>query len=203
MAFRQYLFNKFQAAIPSLVTGQSSPTVIDSTGALSVNQEGRKSTYRVGTLFVPIAAAPAPIFSIAGSNTKVVRITKIRFCCTAGTGTSTDVFLQRYSALSGGTSNPLSAGTLDTQNPGLSFAGVRTWSVAATTAVASGGHLADEIYEIVTTSVSVLPSVVFWQFGDVPSQELVLRGPQDFIGIGLNAVGTAPNATVWMEWTEE
>jgi hypothetical protein len=202
MSFISTIVNKFQSVIPSLTNGQRWPQVIDTTGALSVNTEGRKATYRSAQVnYVPIASATAPSFSLPGSATKIIRVTKIKFACVATTGSISFINLVRFSALLGGTSATLTPVKLDITSPAATIL-ASTWSVAATTATSSG-MLAAEDYEIVTASVSVLPQVVEYHFGDVPSQELILRGTSDFVGIVFTAVGTSPAASTWIEWTEE
>jgi hypothetical protein len=205
MALRQYLFNKFQSVVPSLVNGQSWPTIIDTTGALSVNTEGRKATYRSGLSgFTPPVGGivNGPFFSLQGSPAKVVRLTRIRFSATAATGASADLQVFRYSSLSGGTGNSAFV-SLDINNPTPS-ATATGWATAPTSATRAGtSPLAADQYEIVTTSVSVQPQVIEWTFGNYFSQTGVIRGLNDYIGVTINNVGTTPLASVWFEWTEE
>lgn len=175
----------------------------DTTGAQYINSEGQKATYRIGASFAPIASATAPSFSITGSASKTIRITRIRLSATAATGGAADISLFRFSALSGGTSASQTAGKLDTTDAAAT-AVVNTWSVAATTATKAGGTLCAERYEIVTAAVTVLPQVVEWDFGEVPGgRSLVLRGTSDFVGILFSAIGTTPASDIWVEWTEE
>jgi hypothetical protein len=194
----------YQSTVPTLTAGQAVAAQCDTTGSRYVSAEGRKQTYRAGASSLTIIANPiAPTFSLAGSASKTIRITRIRFSCTASTGTITNIILARFSALSGGTSAALgSTSKLDINNAAQTLV-ASTWSVAATTAT-SAGIFATERYEIVTAAVSVLPGVIEWKFGDVPgAQELVLRGISDFVGIIVGAVGTTPLADIWAEWTEE
>ena len=194
----------YNTTIPALSAGNATQFQTDSTGSQAVNTEGRKATYRVGVVgFTPIASATAPTFSITGSASKTVRITKIRISATAATGAITNMSMYRFSALSGGTaaSQAANIAKLDTNN-GASSAVPNTWSVAATTAT-SAGILAAERYEVVTAAVSVNPGYVEWDFGDKNGQSLVLRGTSDFVGVLFSAVGTTPVADCWVEWSEE
>lgn len=177
---------------------------VDTAGSLTVNFEGRKQSYRCAVVGgTPIASATAPTFSISGSASKVIRVTKIGFSASAATGTACDAIVRRFSALTGGTSATQagSIAKLDTSNAAAT-ALVSAWSAAATTAT-SAGVLASQRYEIVTAGVSTQPGAIFWLFGDNNSSALVLRGTSDSVGVCLSAVGTTPTYDVWVEWTEE
>src|SRR5271170_7377506 len=189
----------------TLTSGQSGALQSDTAGNQYVNTEGRKASYRVGVIGgTPISSATnKPTWSVTGSATKTVRITRIRLTATAATGTAADISLQRYSALSGGTSASQAANVakLDT-NDGAQTAVVNTWSAAATTGT-QAGIFSTERYEIITASVSVNPGYIEWDFSDKNARALVLRGTSDFIGVVITAVGTTPVYDVWVEWTEE
>lgn len=201
MAFRQYLFNKFQSVIPSLVNGQSWPTVIDATGSLSMNPEGRRATYRAtASTIVASGISSAPFLSIGGSNSKLIRITRVYFSNTAATGATTTFSLVRYAGFTGGSLQPITTRPLDINNP-TPQANVQNWLVAPT--AISPTLLSQVTYEVVTASVSVLPQIIDWSFGDKSSQPVVVRGSSDFVGIAIANPGTTPNANFWMEWTEE
>lgn len=195
----------YTSAALTLTSGQSGAIQIDTTGSQYVNTEGRKASYRVGVIGgTPISSATnKPTWSVTGSATKTVRITKIRLTATAATGTAADISLQRYSALSGGTSASQAANVakLDT-NDAAQTAVVNTWSAAATTGT-QAGIISAERYEIITASVSVNPGYIEWDFGDKNARGCVLRGTGDFVGVVITAVGTTPVYDIWVEWTEE
>ena len=194
----------YNSTIPTVTTGQQISTQVDTTGSHYVNTEGRKQTYGVAaTAFTPISSSTFPTFSIVGSSTKTVRITKIRLSGTAGTGTACDVILRRFSALSGGTSASIasSVGKYDTNNAAQT-AVVSTWTAVATTETST--ILRAERYEIVTAAVTVQPQLIEWNFGQIGgASALVLRGTGDFVGICISAGGTTPVFDIWIEWTEE
>ena len=196
--------SNFPATQPVSGAISVSNLAFDSTGAQAVNFEGRKQSYRCAVVAgTPIASSTSPTFSIAGSATKTVRITKIGLSTSAATGTACDAIVRRFSALSGGTSASQAGNIakLDTNNAAATTV-IATWSVAATTAT-SAGILASQRYEIVTAAVSVQPGVIFWLFGDNNTSACVLRGTSDFIGVCLSAVGTTPIYDIWVEFTEE
>ena len=196
----------YNTTIPALTAGNATQLQTDVTGALAINEEGRKQTYRCGVVgFTPIAqgANTSPSVSVTGSGTKTIRITRIVFSGSAATGTVADLQIRRFSALSGGTPNSQSANIakLDSNNA-TATATVNQWSAAATTAT-NAGILSSKRYELVTAAVSVQPGEIEWKFGDTNGQGLVLRGTSEFFGICISAVGTTPVGDCWVEWTEE
>jgi hypothetical protein len=195
----------YNGTVPALTTGQAVAAECDTTGSLYSNPEGRKQTYRCGIVaFTPIASGgTAPAVSVTGSATKTVRITRIRLSASTQTGAVADISLQKFTALSGGTANSQSANVakMDSGNAAQT-AVINQWSVAATTHTAAG-ILNAERYEMAAPSATVLPGAIEWTFGDKQGQGLVLRGTSEFVGFLMSAVGTAPVADCWIEWTEE
>jgi hypothetical protein len=194
----------YNSTAPTLTTGQQVAQQVDTTGSHYINQEGRKQTYRAGIVaYTLLGSSTIPTIYVTGSSTKTVRITKIRFSASAGTGTACDVILRRFSAISGGGAGTggVTVGKLDTNNA------ANTATVFATTSAITTATnvyvLATERYEIVTAAVSVDIPLIEWNFGINNDQTLVLRGTSDFIGICVSAVGTTPIGDVWIEWTEE
>jgi len=193
----------FNTTTPALTAGNASQLQADSTGALQVNTEGKKQSYRCGIVSFGPLASSSPTISVTGSATKTIRITRIRLSVAATAGAICDLSLKRFSTLTGGTSASQSANIakLDTNNA-TATAVVNLYTAAATTATAAG-ILAAERYEIVTASVSVAPQAVEWDFSNMNAQACVLRGTGDFVGILFSAIGTTPDGDCWIEWTEE
>src|SRR5271168_2051508 len=193
----------YQTTTPALTAGNATQLQSDSTGALQVNTEGKKQSYRCGIISFGPLASSSPTISVTGSATKTIRITRIRLSVNATAGATCDVSLKRFSTLTGGTSASQSANIakLDTNNAAAT-AVVNLYTAAATTATAAG-VLAAERYEIVTASVSVAPQAIEWDFSNMNAQACVLRGTGDFVGFLFSAIGTTPNGDCWIEWTEE
>src|ERR1019366_335031 len=109
----------YNATPITLTTGQSAAVQGDTTGSTYVNTEGRKATYRMSVrAFVPVASASSPTFSIQGSATKTIRITHIQisWSCATGIAAENDISLQRFSALTGGTTGSTPTGALNDTN---------------------------------------------------------------------------------------
>jgi hypothetical protein len=199
----------FNTTIPALTAGNSSQLQLDSTGALAVNCEGRKQTYRmsVAGFTPPTVVAGSPFFSIQGSATKTVRITQIRVSWAATTGQTTPAILslQRFSALTGGTTGNTPTGALNDTTNAAQTAVCLQYSVEPSTHTAVGGISAAENISWITGSVSVVnQTAIQWQFGNAQGQELVLRGIAQYFGILVSANGSGtPTMSVSIEWTEE
>jgi hypothetical protein len=204
MALRQYLFNKFQSIVPSLVTGQSWPQVIDTTGALSINAEGRKATYRAAT---PTSGENntsvnnGVSFYLQGSATKTIRVTRVATQYTASNATPlfNTVKLSRYSALSGGTNTAITSMKMDPINaPPTASAFVVSVVNTTQTLVAIGA--VDQGLDTSTTAGSIDTHRIEWTFGVRNSQEFVLRGLSDFCCLVFEVIN---DYSADIEWTEE
>lgn len=197
----------FNTTIPAPTAGQALAMQADSTGAIAVSQEGRKATYRMSVRgFAPVASATAPIFSIQGSATKTVRINRLRvsWSCTTGTALPNDISLQKFSALTGGTTGNTPTGAKNDTNNAAQTAICLQYSAVPTTATVIGGISAVERMTWLTAGVTVnITPGIDWQFGYLNEQALVLRGTAEFYGLVLAAIGTTPLMSIYIEWTEE
>ena len=198
----------YNATPITLTTGQSAAVQGDTTGSTYVNTEGRKTTYRMcAKTFIPVASPTSPTFSIQGSATKTIRITHIHvsWTCSTGTTLSTDAFLQRFSALTGGSTGSTPTGALlDTANAAQTAVCLQ-YSAVPTVATAVGGIIEAERISWITSVATIYPpdDDIDWVYGDRNGQNLVLRGTSQYVGFVVNAVGTTPLMTLWVEWTEE
>lgn len=199
----------YQTTIPALTAGQAVADQTDTTGSLYVNTTGRSASYRMAVKsFTPVASATSPTFSIQGSASKTVRIMRIVVTTQALTGTGTpfksDLVLQKYSALTGGTTGSTPTGTLMDGNNAAQTAVCLQYSAVPTTATAIGGLVAAElIQQISATATANGTTRNEFTFGDKGTQGLVLRGTAQYLGITINPLGTTPLMSVWIEWVED
>jgi hypothetical protein len=184
--------------------GQISATNASPMATLITAIDGQKTTYRVALqAFTPIASSTSPFFSLQGSSTKTVRVTKVKFMCTAATGGAADLWCEKFSVLTGGTSSAPTVGLLDS-NDAAQTAVPAQYTVVPSTATAIGSFLETERYEIVTAAVSVLPQKAEWFFGsNAGARAIVLRGTAQYFGLGISSIATTPVSDVVIEWTEE
>src|SRR5271157_4253017 len=199
----------YQTTVPALTAGQAVAVQSDTTGSMYVNTEGRKQTYRMATrAFTPVASATSPCFSIQGSGTKTVRVTRIVVTQSCLTGTATpfaaSLSVQKFSALTGGTTGNTPTGSLLDSGNAAQTAVCLQYSAVPTTATTIGGIHATELIQTITSSATVNGTIrTEFDFGDKNGQGAVLRGAAQYLGVIISAVGTTPLMSVWVEWVED
>lgn len=165
--------------------------------------DGSKATYSAAVVGLVFSAITTDFFSVYGSASKTVRVTRIAFSfsTTSGSGASANVSLvKRSSANIGGVSLSSAATPHDSSSP------------ASTTTVLSYTVNPTSLGTLVGTLRAVRDSVVgsnvannyIWDFGGRPSQAIVLRGVAQGICLSLNnSAVTGSVANMSVEWTEE
>jgi hypothetical protein len=199
------ILGQYNTTLPTPAAGNTVALQLDSKGSLYVNTEGRKATYEASQNSKTSIAGVS--FFIQGSSTKTVRLTRIRvtYISTSGTVAYHVVTLQRYTTISGGTNTSVTPGLLDTANA-TPTAAVDWVSAVNTTQTPTGGVLrAEEGVALSSTAAAATSgvAVVDWVFpaSAGSSQDLVLRGTGDYIGVVFDAATAMYN--FWLEWTEE
>lgn len=182
---------------------------VNAQGTLQVSTEGLKATYRAfASGFTPVTSATSPCFTLQGSATKIIKISRIHFSMKDATGSATPavVSFQRFSALTGGTAGSTPTPALNDTNDAAASAVCKTWSTLNTTATANGGPYDGFDYQLTTVSATTapVPQPIETFFGIVPgAKPFTLRSTSDWFGIVINGVGTTPLAYISIEWTEE
>lgn len=167
--------------------------------------DGQKTTYCATTLKLGVATGANIIATLTGSATKTIRITRIELSGTCAT-TAKDInfFIAKYStAATGGT-----AGTAPTIVPYDSSSAAATATVAVYTADPTAGTLVGNLRTgnlfMAVTGSTVLPGLYVANFGDRPSQDVVLRGATQQLAISLNGENTATSVMdITFEWVED
>jgi hypothetical protein len=159
------------------------------------------ATYSASALAFTAANSATDIFTLTGSGTKTIYITKVTVSATQATAAVRDVvFLKRSTANSGGTASTLTAVPYDSAFSAAT-ATARSYTVNPTT-----GNLVGNIgcykLSIPTTTAVDLPqlNVVFGQDGPQP---VVLRGTSEVFAVNLNGVTSGTNLfSITIEWME-
>jgi|SRR6266702_5446926 len=198
-----------QANVTPLMGGTISTDANSNTAAPAVFQrdDGRKATYGVGVVGLVPGASPTDIFTITGSATKVVKITKLYMVATAtATGNSLNVLLlKRSTANTGGTSSTQTAAPFDRLSAAATA--VCTTYTANPTALGTGviGYIQmARISVLINTTAQPVEFITDW--GIRPSQCPTLRGTSDLFCINLigsQAAQTGWAFNIWCEFTEE
>lgn len=171
----------------------------------AVNTDGQKATYSASMLKLAVATGANIIWTLTGSATKTIRVTRLELSGTCAT-TAKDInfFIAKYStAATGGTT-----GTAPTIAPHDSTSPAATAAITVYTADPTGGTSVGNIRAgnlfMAVTGSTVATGTYIADFGNRPAQALVLRGATQQIGISLNAENTATSIMdIFCEWTEE
>lgn len=179
------------------------PLAVTRSGFMMATQMGGfKTTYSATSLNIATVATPTDVFTITGTATKTVRVTKIVM---SGTQTTAGVIsvrlIKRSTANTGGTSAAATAVAHDSNNAAAT-ATVLSYTVNPTPGTAVG-DVRSEKY-LVPAPATVGGTALIWDFGDQSGQHVVLRGIAQVLAINLNSVTlTGGSLTFYVEWTEE
>jgi hypothetical protein len=184
-----------------LSTGALKELLVGSNGESNcVDYNTTKASYSAAALaFVPALTA-TDIFTLTGSATKTIRITRIQISATQTTATANNiVLLKRSTANTGGTSTTLTATPLDSANAAAT-AVARSYTANPTVGTLVGNLRVDKLF-IPTTTGS--PTILDWKFGE-GCQPIYLRGVAQVLAVNLNSTTLAGNSfNIFIEWTEE
>jgi hypothetical protein len=181
------------------------PVVPDVPANQAAPIDGQKASYRAASLKLAVATGANIIATLTGSSTKTIRITRIELSGTCAT-TAKDInfLVGKYStAASGGT-----PGTAPTIVPHDSNNAAATATVAVYTADPTAGTLVGNIATgnlfMAVTGSTTATGLYIANFGDRPSQDIVLRGTSQQIALSLNAENTATSVMdLVLEWIED
>lgn len=161
-----------------------------------------KATYSASAVAFAMATSPTDIFTITGSASKVIRVTRIAVTGTQSSGAMRDVLLiKRSAANTGGTS------ATPTMVPHDSTSSAATATVRNYTANPSGlgsavGTMRAEKFFLAGTA-TVAGSLIA-DFGPRYGQSIVLRGTTEVLAVNMNGVSSSGSSmTITIEWTEE
>ena len=191
------------AAWVSLTASNSSnPLLSNTANVLEVDPTGQKLTYSASITGLAAASAATDIFTIAGSGTKSIRITRITISGVATAATVADVqLIIRSAADTSGTHTTPTSVANDQGN-----ATAATATLLAYTANPSLGATVGQIRSVkvnlgtVTGSSTPQP----WTFNTPGAQEINLHGTTQVLAINLNgATITGGSFDIDIEWTEE
>lgn len=192
--------NASGASAVNIQDGGNSITVDGTISAIPL--DGTKTSYSAGTSGLVLVASATDVFTITGSATKTIRVTRVEFTATttSGSGTAANLSLiKRSTANSGGTSSTANIAPHDSTNAAAT-AVVRSYTANPTLGTTTG-IIRNKRYAVPTANTVIL---VEWNFGDRPSQAIALRGTSEILAVNLggNTI-TGGTASINVEWTEE
>lgn len=148
--------------------------------------------------FSPLAS---DIFTITGSASKTIHITRISVSGTATLAVNMAIsLLRRSNANTGGTLTTAVAVVHDTTN--IASTGlIQLYTTAATSLGTSSGAL--RVANLFVSTLVSTPLAQVWTFGDGPRQALVLRGVSQVLAINFSSAPAGGTFAVDVEWFEQ
>ena len=161
-----------------------------------------KNTYSACAGPFAAAGSPTDVFTITGSASKTIRITRISFSGTQTTGAMRDVLIiKRSTANTGGTSIAPNRVPHDSSFP-ASTATVRYYTANPSALGTAVGTIRSQKVFIGAPAALSREFCIDW--GPRNSQAPILRGTGEVLAINLNGVTSTGNSlNISIEWTEE
>ncbi len=174
--------------------------------------DGAKSTYSAAKVGLVPGSSATDFFTLTGSATKTIRVTRITITATTTSATpvALDILLlKRSTANTGGTSTGSPTAVPHDSANAAATATVLSYTAPPTTGTLVGTALRNQKLMLMLATATATDFMsndkLVWEFGNRPSQAIVLRGITEVLALNLNT--TTPTATasfdVDIEWTEE
>lgn len=191
-----------------LITGQrlkteSVPVVIASDQIISmVTPSILASTYSASITGLSVAITPTDIFTIIGSNTKIIKIISISFSATKTNSSINDlILLKRSTDNTGGIfTTPIMVPHDSIDTPATAI--IRAYTTNPTLGILVGNLRADKIL-IPSGTSSSSPIINSIDVVSTIAKPLILNGPSEIISVNLNSVSLSGASIdlniIWIE----
>ena len=163
--------------------------------------DGQRATYAASITGLASASSATDIFTITGSASMVVRVTRIRISAIkTSAGADVDIqLIKRSTADTGGTATNPTAIPYDSLDPAAT-ATIAAYTANPTTGTAVGTFAVDSVWVGLATAQTGLMS---HDFGNRPAHAVTLRSASEVLAVNLNGVTVGGGAfDIWVEWTE-
>lgn len=163
-------------------------------------------TYHAAVSFTPAVTASKDVFTIIGSASKTIRVTRLSCTGTSTAAASTPVVLNKYltAATTGGTATTATAVPSDSVD-GAATALVKAYTAAGTVGTGGGAIRASLLQTGLPAGDAEVPLV--WDFsGRVPARlGVILRGVNQELAltVGSTALSGSTVLNCDVEWTEQ
>ena len=170
-------------------------------GTASSPIDGQKATYSANVTGLVPAIAATDVFTLTGSATKTIRVTKVGLSGTQTTAGPINIqLIKRSTANSAGTSAAASAMPHDS-NSAAATATALSYTANPTLGTVIGTMRSSKLF---LPTVTGAPQFLEWLLGSGPAQAVVLRGVSQVLAINLNGATLAGSGfDFYIEWTEE
>ena len=188
------------------VTAHAIPTTDAPRAINAVNTDGQRATYSAGKQGLVVAASATDIATLTGSATKTIRVTHLEVSGIATTilETSVQVFV-RTTADTAGASTAPTVVPHDQNSPAATAAmAVYTANPTVNDGTARLIRSQKVLFNIAAPAAGSESTRLVLDYGNRPSQALVLRGVAQQLAVNLAGVTVAgPSIDVSFEWTED
>lgn len=176
---------------------------VQASAILSSPVDGAKYTYSATINALAVPALATDVFTITGSATKTIRVTRVVVSGSKTTASPVLFVLLKRTANTGGTSTTRTAVPHDSSDVAAS-AVVRAYTANPTTGTLVGNIETVAVF-IPTATLATYFRSYEWTFGGRPgAQAIVLRGINEVFSVNLNGVTvTGGSLNIQIEWTEE
>jgi hypothetical protein len=178
-------------------------TIANDQSVFSVNAiqtEGKEATYSIAVTGLVVASTPTDIFTISGSATKTIKITRIAFTASQTTAAQRDVVVLKRSTLNTLGNSTLLVPVAHDSTSSASTAVVRSYTANPTVGTLVGNIRSRKVYVGTTTGNS---DEMVIDYGVRPSQAVYLRGVNEVLSINLNSITSTGNLiNISIEYTE-
>jgi hypothetical protein len=166
--------------------------------------DGGKNTYRASVTALASAASATDIFTLTGSASKTIRVTRLEISGQQTTAAAAQVVvLVRSTADTGGTHSAPTIVPFDSNSPAAS-ATVLSYTANPTVGNLVGNLFAGYVFLAAPATATVGSDKVILDYGNRPSQAIVLRGTSQVLAVNLNGATVTGGAfDINIEWTEE
>lgn len=169
---------------------------------MNVTLENKFPSYAASIIGLVPALLPTDIFEIAGSASKIIRVSRIRLTGTRTASTTNDIIVvKRSTANTGGTStSPTVIPVNSTSAAGTAV--VKAYTANPTLGTLVGNIRADKQFlNIAGTGPS---EVREYTFGIDGTEHLTLNGVNEMVAVNLNGVTMGGgNLDIWVTWEEK
>ena len=186
------------------VTAHAIPSTDAPRALNAVFTDGQKATYAASITGLASAASATDIFTITGSASKTIRVTRLEVSGQQTTAAAAQIIvLKRSTANTSGTSTNPTAVPYDS-NSAAATATINAYTANPTTGSLVGNLKAEYVFLAAPGTATVGSDKLFLDFGNRPSQAIVLRGATQVLAVNLNGATVTGGAfDINIEWTEE
>ncbi|SRR6266403_800208 len=159
--------------------------------------DGSKATYSASV--TGLVGLAGDIFILNGSTTKTIRVTHVEFSGIATAAADMDVSLIKRSTAD--TAGTAAAATPHDSASAAASAVAQSYTAAPTPGTTVGTAVRVAKVEIATAAAQA--QFIVWDFGNRPSQAVVLRGVAQGLAMNVSATQLGALYDISYEWTEE